>query len=151
MQLKQNLHVIGSLNFHDYDVKGILERLPSERIPTDIGKPVVHAPSSFLCSECNCNGITDVCQQCSVPYCRDCFNKLHSQGKAFRRHRLIPYQMKTSDQGDQPSHCPVHVNEELGYFCVDCRLQTCVQCNSENHTGHEISTMILEVRWIYLY
>lgn len=135
------------MNFQDFDLKGILERLPNENVTTDIKNSVVHARPALVCSECNCTGITDVCQQCSVPYCCDCFKKLHSQGKAFRRHRLIPHRMKTHDLVEQPSHCSVHVNEELSYFCVDCKLPTCVQCNSEDHIGHNISTMILEVSW----
>lgn len=144
MQLEQNFHVSGFINFRYFDIKGILERLSTEYTPTDINS-IVHARPTLVCSECSCIGITDICQQCGVPYCRDCFNKLHSQGKAFRRHLLVPHQMKTTVLDDQPSHCSVHVNENLGYFCIDCKLPTCAQCNSKDHIGHDISTMILEV------
>lgn len=145
MQLKQNFHVNGTISFHDYDLKGIIDRMAKENIPTDIDSPVVYVQPTLVCSECNCIGITDICKQCSVPYCCDCFKKLHSHGKAFRRHRLVSHQLKTNDLGEQPSLCSDHGNEELSYFCVDCKLPTCVQCNSNDHIGHDISTMILEV------
>lgn len=126
-------------------MKGVLERLPNTNTVTDICNSAKSARPVLTCFECNCVDIKDICQQCSVPYCHGCFEKLHSQGKAFRRHQLIPNRMKTYDVGEQPSHCSVHAGEELSYFCIDCKLQICVQCHFDEHSGHNISTTILEV------
>lgn len=98
------------------------------------------------CCECS-QRITDgICAQCDVPYCNRCFKAIHSISKALRRHTLITAQQKRDvSVGRESVYCARHTHQDLLYYCTKCSMPICQQCRSNQHVGHPISTLILEV------
>lgn len=98
----------------------------------------------FNCSECSKKTTTQKCVQCNVPYCKGCFDLVHSFGKSLQMHKTVSLGKESIQLCKSNKMCRDHTSLELDYFCADCSLAICMDCRPK-HSKHTISTLILEV------
>ena len=81
------------------------------------------------------------CFQCSVFWCEDCITA-HNIIRANKGHRVLALKdFKDQDIEDvikRPAFCQKehHENEELKFFCKDCKVPICNTCVVTLHDGH---------------
>ena len=81
------------------------------------------------------------CFQCSVFWCEDCITA-HNIFRANKGHRVLALKdFKDQDIEDvikRPAFCQKehHENEELKFFCKDCKVPICNTCVVTLHEGH---------------
>lgn len=94
------------------------------------------------CIECNIS-TTWQCQTCDAAYCRECFEKTHSEGKVMRKH--IYTNSEVDSQKAVKFYCRHHEQLPFINFCSVCRIELCVMCtksHDENHIIKSIKSMV---------
>ena len=83
------------------------------------------------------------CFQCWIFYCDECITA-HRKMRSSKNHRALALkEFNDKDYEDvlrRPAFCPKqrHQNEELKYYCKDCKLAVCQTCSSLKHSGHAL-------------
>ena len=81
------------------------------------------------------------CFQCCIFYCDECMTA-HRKMRSSKNHRaLFLKEFNDKDYEDvlkRPAFCPKqrHQNEELKYYCKNCKLAVCQTCINLEHSGH---------------
>ena len=104
--------------------------------------------------ECNNNQVTcgncgemssesSYCFECCIFYCEDCVTA-HKKMRSSKNHRVLALkEFNDKDYEDilkRPAFCPKqrHQNEELKYYCKNCKTAMCQTCSSLEHSGHAL-------------
>lgn len=123
----------------------ILKPGSADSFPCPVDKQTVS--NKLECSECNKVMTNNICVQCNVPYCTDCFRLVHLSGKALRKHKLTNMANQFDIKfGAENVFCKRHNSSHLDYYCLECKQTICQECKIDVHCGHSVSTLILEVR-----
>ena len=81
------------------------------------------------------------CFECCIFYCDECITA-HRKMRSSKNHRALPLkEFNDKDYEDvlkRPTFCPKqrHQNEELKYYCKNCKLAVCQTCFNLEHSGH---------------
>ena len=109
----------------------LIIRKMQEKITKFLSASHETGPVSRTCGLCNDPKITasTFCLQCAKNLCENCTNS-HKQRKVGRAHRLVPLSKRTI--------CQVHTSELVNSYCQDCMTGTCLVCETESHTDHDV-------------
>ena len=83
------------------------------------------------------------CFECCIFYCEDCVTA-HKKMRNSKNHRVLALkEFNDKDYEDilkRPAFCPKqrHQNEELKYYCKNCKTAVCQTCSSLKHSGHAL-------------
>ena len=83
------------------------------------------------------------CFECCIFYCEDCVTA-HKKMRSSKNHRAPALkEFNDKDYEDilkRPAFCPKqrHQNEELKYYCKNCKMTVCQTCSSLEHSGHAL-------------
>ena len=83
------------------------------------------------------------CFECCIFYCEDCVTA-HKKMRSSKNHRVLALkEFNDKDYEDilkRPAFCPKqrHQNEELKYYCKNCKTAVCQTCSSVEHSGHAL-------------
>ena len=83
------------------------------------------------------------CFECCIFYCEDCVTA-HKKMRSSKNHRVLALkEFNDKDYEDilkRPAFCPKqrHQNEELKYYCKNCKTAVCQTCSSLEHSGHAL-------------
>ena len=83
------------------------------------------------------------CFECCIFYCEDCVTA-HKKMRSSKNHRVLA--LKEFNDKDyevilkRPAFCPKqrHQNDELKYYCKNCKTAVCQTCSSLEHSGHAL-------------
>lgn len=141
--LDTNYYVLGILSYKEfnltYDINFVDTHSPTEK------RNEREKSSLQECSECNEALTNNFCVQCSVPYCKSCFERVHQHGKALQRHCLSHFDQRGKGTiRMENKRCRRHSNF-INKYCCDCKQAMCVLCILDGHARHKISTLAEEV------
>ncbi|XP_049303754.1 RING finger protein 17 [Bactrocera dorsalis] len=122
--------------------------------PTSSGNrtlaPGIHTPSQRFverCTECELEPAVGLCRQCTVHYCRVCYDSIHMYGKALKRHSLVALdkdrQAAKEAQLPRPAYCQQHRRAKDRY-CHTCQLICCYVCVQRMHKTHHGMLLVNE-------
>ena len=83
------------------------------------------------------------CFECCIFYCEECVTA-HKKMRSSTNHRVLALkEFNDKDYEDvlkRPAFCPKqrHQNEELKYYCKNCKTAVCQTCSSVEHSGHTL-------------
>lgn len=153
------------INYFLYGVMFYLENnLPFQLI--NFYQPKINSPNRYdnqmqkpqenkqhYCCECGVTQTNQFCTSCRGYYCQSCFTRVHSMAKSLKGHKLtMPQQQNrqsvaadlNTKQDNFVNYCQKHVDEQLNYYCVDCRKQICEDCKME-HLQCQLSRLLIDV------
>ena len=83
------------------------------------------------------------CFECCIFYCEECVTA-HRKMRSSKNHRALALkEFNDKDYEDvlkRPTFCPKqrHQNEELNYYCKNCKMAVCQTCINLEHSGHAL-------------
>lgn len=109
------------------------------------------------CKECEEQGATLYCANCTLYFCSDCSNIVHSL-KMNKEHNIKEYKESPSDASQaflsmvkssflKYYHCDKHNNEEMKLYCQPCNQFVCTYCIDE-HGDHKTMTVMKYVELV---
>ncbi|XP_011192640.2 uncharacterized protein LOC105218629 [Zeugodacus cucurbitae] len=107
------------------------------------------SPQRFVerCSECELEPAVGLCRQCTVHYCRICYDSIHMYGKALKRHSFVTLdkerQAGKETQLPRPAYCQHHRRVKDRY-CHTCKLICCYVCVQKMHKCHHGMLLVNE-------
>lgn len=112
-------------------------------------------PQRFVerCTECEVEPAVGLCRQCSVYYCRICYDSIHMYGKALKRHSFVTldkdrHAIKEAELF-RPAYCQQHKRVKDRY-CHTCRLICCYVCVQRMHKTHHGMPLLNEVSVVWV-
>ncbi|XP_062581642.1 E3 ubiquitin-protein ligase TRIM56-like [Saccostrea cucullata] len=105
-----------------------------------------------VCNFCKFSGeirlAVSQCLTCSEFLCEECSTSRHTFTTVTRDHKVVSLiEIRTGQHNDAirslqcSEKCPLHIEEELRYFCVPCKTVTCRDCSVLDHSGHKIKLL----------
>lgn len=92
-----------------------------------------------LCVECQ-KSTSSICLKCDgAGYCRQCFDKIHSNGCMLKQHKL---QAAVANFGID--NCAKHNQARKNSYCRRCAQPICEECRRDHH-GHEVTALVVQV------
>ena len=92
-----------------------------------------------LCLEDEANVRAEVyCIECELHLCGKCSIR-HKKPKATKSHQQVNLKDKPSSESllkTTASYCAQHLDEQIKFYCYDCKMVTCVVCHVIKHTKH---------------
>ncbi|CAD6993298.1 unnamed protein product [Ceratitis capitata] len=96
------------------------------------------------CSECEYEPAVGSCRQCSVNYCRICYDSIHMYGKALKRHTFVTLDkdqhMLRDMKNVRRNYCQYHKRLK-DRFCDTCQIVCCPSCAKRDHQSHRWTTL----------
>jgi len=96
------------------------------------------------------NEATSYCLDCQEYFCDPC-TKSHKNMKTSKNHQLISIeemknenQIKSISNSTPQLYCQTHNQEEIKFFCEECKLSICSLC-VDKHPSHKISTLVSNI------
>ncbi|XP_069688826.1 RING finger protein 17 isoform X2 [Periplaneta americana] len=115
--------------------------IPSGSALSRAGQRGLHQQNTTeSCSECAERKTDWKCIQCGVPYCEQCFNKVHKAGKALSKHQKSPIESSSLLSSPTIIYCAEHQTQKLEFFCKECEVMVCSHCMICQHQGHSAMT-----------
>ncbi|KAL0204775.1 hypothetical protein P9112_000082 [Eukaryota sp. TZLM1-RC] len=99
-----------------------------------------HNQSHHPCDSCSREQAVVFCQRCDGSLCSSCDASIHpSSNPLMSRHLRVD--LSTFDR--RPLACPVHEDEVVSYFCLDCEVEAfCAECAIHgDHKGHNVQKL----------
>ena len=106
-------------------------------------------PCGFCVHEDQYTKAAWLCANCAEPMCAECKSFHPRQGPRFRDHRVIQLQdCENDDVADICSQkrewCKTHSTKELEFYCKDCDMAVCSNCQVVGHQDHPC----VDVKWV---
>ena len=95
-------------------------------------KEIKKPPPELCCEECGIASFEYECVQCDEMFCRECFNAVHKNRKALKKHTFIDLSF---DFKKTTKFCPIH-NKPIDQFCLTCKIDLCISCKFSQHDAH---------------
>ena len=95
---------------------------------------------------CEKSSEASYCFECCIFYCEECVTA-HRKMRSSKNHRALALkEFNDKDYEDvlkRPAFCPKqrHQNEELKYYCKNCKLAICQTCINLEHSGHALENI----------
>jgi hypothetical protein len=109
------------------------------------------APSLPDCEECSRDPVLKTlsfCCTCISFLCDKCHTQHVLSRKSHLHHRILLLDDTTNIKAKLrenltflPTTCPVHIRQEITFFCNDCELLICIQCALAKHPGHNLDDL----------
>ena len=100
--------------------------------------------TQVICGNCDeKSSEASYCFQCCIFYCDECITA-HRKMRSSKNHRALALkEFNDKDYEDvlkRPAFCPKqrHQNEELKYYCKNCKMAVCQTCINLEHSGHAL-------------
>ncbi|CAF1449180.1 unnamed protein product [Didymodactylos carnosus] len=88
------------------------------------------------CHNCEEGNISDwYCNNCHDWLCEECKNA-HSRVRLTKDHIVIQKGFDQATRHDKLIYCSIHKQELIRFYCEDCNLLICHDCQLEQHTDH---------------
>ncbi|KAL3890395.1 hypothetical protein ACJMK2_002677 [Sinanodonta woodiana] len=98
-----------------------------------------HASDNFSCDICGPKIVAiRRCLECEENLCSSCCN-VHEKSKASRHHKirdLRTLDSETKGKIRQRVFCEQHPEDEIRFFCRECKVLICLLCKVDNHPNH---------------
>lgn len=111
----------------------------------------IMAPALPDCEECSRDPTfktTSFCCSCVSFLCEKCHTQHVLSRKSHLHHKILLLEDTTNIKVKLrenltflPTTCPVHIRQEITFFCNDCEMLICIQCALSKHPGHSIDDL----------
>ncbi|XP_069102807.1 E3 ubiquitin-protein ligase Midline-1-like [Argopecten irradians] len=117
------------------------QHLPKAFVVNDVLE-IVRSPRLCTCAFCQADDGGNVCLKCKLYMCRYCSKRKNS----FCEHQLVstdylnsdPFLREVVQRSKSKQTCQSHPDEDVSFFCYDCKHGMCDECKNEVHRYHDM-------------